>query len=452
MSEPRAEILQAKEDKRERLSLRELFFLSFGGQAPLISLLTFGTAMVILAGEAAPLAMLIATAVVSINGLVVYFMSRRFKRGGGYYVYAYYSLTPNLGLNAGWTYVAYAIAYGGTLLAGGAYVLQQGVGNVVPQWAFALLVSSAAATVVMLGIRYSAKYAEAVSIAEMIIIVTLSVVFLRDSGWRLYDPFRFGLSSTLLAATLLGLGIPTGYGSIAPLGSDAESRSIGKAAIMVVLYGGLLASLFLYSLEAMKFSGNLVEYSLHRFGLYSLVPLAIIAINDGALGGVSYMLALSRTIEAMALDGYMPRSLSARARGRPLYAEAMAAALFVAVLTLLAYRLGLFYTFVALGSLAGMFNLFIHSSANFSLARLSARRALKHLHELIIGLLGASLSIFVLLYSLPSVNKYVVYVFMGWIILGFFYAEILDMLGSERPGRRSISRNPVRGHLGRARG
>jgi len=51
-----------------------LFFLSFGGRAPLISLLMFGTATIILAGEAAPLAMLIATVVVSVNGLVVYFI------------------------------------------------------------------------------------------------------------------------------------------------------------------------------------------------------------------------------------------------------------------------------------------------------------------------------------------------------------------------------------------
>jgi hypothetical protein len=34
----------------------------------------FGTATIILAGEAAPLAMLIATVVVNVNGLVVYFI------------------------------------------------------------------------------------------------------------------------------------------------------------------------------------------------------------------------------------------------------------------------------------------------------------------------------------------------------------------------------------------
>jgi len=68
---------------RKILSAIDLFFLSFGGQAPFISLLTFGTVMIIKAGIDGALAMLIATFVVLFNGLVVYFLSVRFKRGGG---------------------------------------------------------------------------------------------------------------------------------------------------------------------------------------------------------------------------------------------------------------------------------------------------------------------------------------------------------------------------------
>jgi len=75
----------------KQLRFRDLLFISFGGQAPLISMLTFGTAMIALAGSGAALAMIIATTIVSVNGLVVYCLSRRFRRGGGYYVYAYYS-------------------------------------------------------------------------------------------------------------------------------------------------------------------------------------------------------------------------------------------------------------------------------------------------------------------------------------------------------------------------
>jgi Amino acid permease. len=109
--------------KIRKLSFSDLLFISFGGQAPFISLLTFGTIMIILVGTEGALAMIIATLIVLFNGLVIYFLSKRFKRGGGYYVYAFYSLTSRLGLNTGWNYILYSISYGGTLLAGGAYVL-----------------------------------------------------------------------------------------------------------------------------------------------------------------------------------------------------------------------------------------------------------------------------------------------------------------------------------------
>jgi len=52
-------------------------------------------------GTDGALAVLVATFVVLFNGLVIYFLSARFKRGGGYYTYALYSLTSRLGFNTG---------------------------------------------------------------------------------------------------------------------------------------------------------------------------------------------------------------------------------------------------------------------------------------------------------------------------------------------------------------
>lgn len=57
--------------------------------------------MIALVGEQGAFAMIIATFVVLFNGLVVYFLSKRFSRGGGYYVYALYGLTSRLGLETG---------------------------------------------------------------------------------------------------------------------------------------------------------------------------------------------------------------------------------------------------------------------------------------------------------------------------------------------------------------
>ncbi|TRM73818.1 hypothetical protein DJ528_11110 [Sulfolobus sp. B5] len=101
-------MVEKSEEKDKELKrvirFRELFFISFGGQGPLISLLTFGTVMIFYAGLLSTFAMIGATIVVLMNGLVIYFLSKRFTRSGGYYTYAFHGLTEKLGLSTGWNY------------------------------------------------------------------------------------------------------------------------------------------------------------------------------------------------------------------------------------------------------------------------------------------------------------------------------------------------------------
>ncbi|AEE94780.1 amino acid permease-associated region [Acidianus hospitalis W1] len=430
-----AEINKSK--TKSKLSTSDLFFLSFGGQAPFISLLTFGTVMISLVGTQGAFAMLIATAVVALNGIVVNRLSSRFKRGGGYYTYAYYALTERLGTSTGWVYLAYALSYGGTLLAGGAYVLYS-ILRMLPftpamllnQWLLALVVSGLASALVIAGVKASAKYAMVMSTAEMIALIALSVFFLRDSGWHFYNPFTVNLSPSLFEAVVFGLGIPTGYGSIAPLGYDASSKSIGKVAVAVVFYGGLLASFFFYSLGALNFTGNLVQYLLSDFGIVGAIILGFIALNDGTLGGMSYILANSRTLKAMSEDKVFPSILAKDVRGKPLYAEILIAGIFTSAVVALTNFMGLYGVFVILGGLAGIFNLFIHSSADLSLVRITVKRAKKHWWELSIGILATLVSTAVLIYSFTGFSPIMMNIFLGWIVLGFFYLEIKEMLSS----------------------
>jgi len=433
-------VMEAKRGKvenkeRKKLSAVDLFFLSFGGQAPFISLLTFGTVMITKVGTDGALAMLIATFVVLFNGLVIYFLSARFKRGGGYYTYALYSLTTRLGFNTGWNYILYALSYGGTLLSGGAFVLYVILSSIfsipIPQWLLALIITSLASALVIAGVKTSAKYAIIMSSAEMIALILLSVLFLYDSTWNFYNPFHINVSlPILLEAVVYGLGIPTGYGSIAPLGEEAQARDIGKASIAVLLFGGLLATFFFYSLGALDFTGNLVDYLLSRFGTVGALILGFIALNDGTLGGVSYILANSRTVEAMARDKFLPTFLSKVRKDKPLYAEIFISLIFIAVITGLSYLMGLFIVFSILGALAGLNNLFIHVSANASLVRIASKKInknVKNFIEVIIGLTATIISLGVFFFSLPTFEKYIVYMFLGWIILGFLIAEGLEI-------------------------
>lgn len=193
-----------------------------------------------------------------------------------------------------------------------------------------------------------------------------------------------------------------------------------------------MASFFFYSLGALGFTGNLVSYLLSRFGLISLISLSFIAISDGTLGGMSYILANSRTFKAMSADNIFPTLFAKEYKGKPIVAEAFISVIFVVVLTAMTHFIGLYNTFVTLGSIAGLANVFIHSSANFSLLRISSRRALKHIPEMIVAVIALLVSIVVFIYSLPSIEKYIQDIFFGWIIFGFLYAEALDIMREDQ--------------------
>ncbi len=296
--------------------------------------------------------------------------------------------------------------------------------------AIVLLVSLLAGAIVLAGIRVSARYAEAMSIAEMIAIVFLAVFFLYESGWHFYNPFNLSFSGNLIEAVLFGLGIPTGYGSIAPLGGEARGTDIVKAAVSVLLFGGLLATFFFYGLGATGFTGDLLSHVVTSFGVPGLAILSFIAISDGVLGGMTYILAGSRTLNAMSEDNVFPAVLSKKYHDRPVIAEAFFAFVFVAALTGLTYTVGIKGAFTFLGALAGLYNLFVHMSANASLIRMALKRGLKKLHEVSVGVIATSISLWVFLNSISNLEKYVVYLFMGWIILGFLYAEGLEIVKS----------------------
>ena len=94
------------------LGFRDLFFLSFGGMSPLLSILTYGAFAITLAGYDAPLVMVIGTVLVLVNGLSVTRLSRRFSSSGGYYTYAFQALSARIGFDTGWMYIFYSILSG----------------------------------------------------------------------------------------------------------------------------------------------------------------------------------------------------------------------------------------------------------------------------------------------------------------------------------------------------
>ncbi len=451
------------------LTLRDLIFLSFGGQAALLSLLSYATGVIIYVGFAAPVVIVLGMLVVLFNALSVYGLSKRYGEAGGYYIYALYSMTRRLGLETGWTYVLYSVLYGAAYVMGATYILRYALGlNPLLGSVLILFLSS---LFLALGIRPSARYAEVAASIELAALIFIIVADLAIVGFRLYNPLKvhWPSSGSLAAAILFAVGIPTGYGSITPLAGEAlKKEDVGRAAILVVVLGGLLAAGVVYSMIDAGLYTNKINFILSArvpvldfMRLYykdvAFVPLLFAAFNDGVLAPLSFMAATSRTIYAMAKNDMLPRQLGYVRGAHPMNAVLATIVLYaLVVLPALIILMRPFTLFLIYGALAGMANLFVHISANVSymveetraLRRALIYGSLKTFSWILRRLLGALTGLVAALYSgwalisslasqqLRSESD----VLLAWIIVGFLYAEVVDeIMGRSRVQERAQS-------------
>ncbi len=444
------------------LTFKDLVFLSFGGQAALLSLLSYATGVVIYVGYAAPLVIMLGTLVVLLNAVSVYGLSKRYGEVGGYYIYALYSMTRRLGLETGWTYILYSVLYGAAYVMGATYILRYALGLSPLLGSVIILILSS--LFLALGIRPSARYAEVAASIELAALVFIIVADLALVRLRLYNPLHVGWpsSETLAAAILFAVGIPTGYGSITPLAGEAvKKEDVGRAAILVVILGGLLTAAVVYSMiDAGLYSGK-INYILSArvpvldfMRLYyrdlAFIPLLFAAFNDGVLAPLSFMAATSRTIYAMARNNMLPGQLG-HIRGSHPFNAVLATILLYALVVIpaLVVTARPFTFFLIYGALAGMANLFVHISANVAYLVEEAkalRRAMiygslkafswiaKRSLGVLTGLVAALYSGWALISSLASSQlRSESNVLLAWIILGFLYAEVVDeVMGHSR--------------------
>ncbi|MEM1626374.1 MAG: APC family permease [Sulfolobaceae archaeon] len=413
----------------KKLSLRELFFIALGGQSPFISLISFGTFAIIIAGRFAVVSTIIAMILVLLNATVIYFLAKRITRVGGYYSYAFFGLSERMGFQAGWSYALFGISYGTSLMTGGAYIFHLLTG--INEFLTAIIVLLIALLLLLLGVNISAKYAEIVSFGELIVIFILAIFFIITSGYNFYNPFIENIDNDkLLYSILFGISLVSGYEALNPLSQETKEarKAVGLASILAVLVSSIVIAIFFYSLGSIYFTGNLTQFLLERFGIIGAIGVSTVAISDAVLGCLVFMIAVSRVIYAMAMDKFIPEFFSKNWRNKPIFAELLSYASFALVILPLTYALGLYNTLEITGSLSGLSNFIIHLEANFALLRISLRRIKKRIPELLTSLSATLLSTYFLIYSIPILANIVVYIFFTWIIFGFLYLEALDII------------------------
>jgi amino acid transporter len=426
------------EEPKRVIGLKDLVFLSLGGQSPFLSLLTYGVYAYLLAGAFAPIAIILGTLLVLLNGLVVYKLSIRFTKAGGYYTYAYYSLTRRLGFETGWIYLVYSTLYGSAYVLGSTYVISH-VLSINP-WIVVGVILGISSIFAASGIRPTSKYAIVASLVEISIMTIIAVLFLRSTGFTFYNPFNYHVSIAVLAlAILFGSSIPTGYGSIAPLSGEVKNpkRTVPIAIITVILLGGLLASLDVYAIadHLLYFhfaasSVDLLQLIESRLGIITFIFVLFAAANDGILATLAFMLATSRTAYAMSTNNFLPKIFSKFEESRgPITSIFLTIILYIVTVVAGLFSVGSkpFLAFEYVGEIAVLSNLFVHIASDFSLFKISLKRMRRRLIEIGLSIGAIAFTGYDLISSIGASDPILVYLFMAMIIMGFLAAEIIYM-------------------------
>ena len=432
-------VKNAPRELRREIGLIDLVFLSFGGQSPFLSILSYGVYVFLSVGLIAPLAILLGTVMVLVNGLVVYRLSMRFTQAGGYYTYAYYSLTRRLGFETGWLYTIYSVLYGAAYVVAATSVLSAISG--MPPIYLLTSIFAVASAFLLLGIKPTTKYAMVASLVEALAMASIALLFLSASGWRLYNPLAARVTPGALAgAAIMGAAIPTGYGSIAPVSGEVRNprRNVPLAIVTVILMGGLLAAFDVYAIAAYLlglsgFQGSLLDLIARRFGLITLAFVLFAAANDGVLATLAFMIAASRTLYAMSYHGLLPQKLSeVRGRAGPLYASLAVIALYALVLYASCLTANLQAAFAAIGFLAMLANSVVHISSNFSLFKIALKRITKRKMEVALSLAATALTLYLFVQSLSDIPSSIILAFMSLLVMGFVVAEVGEMAMEEQ--------------------
>lgn len=245
---------------------------------------------------------------------------------------------------------------------------------------------------------------------------------------NVHVPFKLNVPAEPFLVILYAIGMPIGYGNLNPMSEDIKNarKIVGIITVIVILLGGLLSALLFYA--SSFYGSDLIEILRNNVG-FMFPYLVFSALNGGILGGIAYIIAMSRIIYSMSLRRFIPVIFSLLRYNRPFNAELFSLAIYSIFLFLSIHFYGVYSTFLVLGGITVLSYLVISLSANLSLFRITLKKIRKRKQEMGLSVISSVLSIIILIYSIRENVPIVNYVFFSWIIGGFIYAEILEMIG-----------------------
>lgn len=279
------------------------------------------------AGPSVMIALCLAAAVATLNGLSSAELAANHPVSGGTYEYGYRYLNPSLGFTAGWMFLIAKSASAATAALGfaGYFLNAFGYSSSTARVAVALVGLGVLTVIVASGMRRS-NGANAVIVSLTLLALSAFVLggmrsALDRASEHLGEFFRVGDGgwSGLFHATALMFVAYTGYGRIATLGEEIRDprRGIPRAIIIT-----LLATMAIYAsvafvavavvgapglAEATRAAAAPLEEVARTFGVPGIAGVVAVGAVTAMLGVLlNLLLGLSRVLLAMSRRGDMP--------------------------------------------------------------------------------------------------------------------------------------------------
>lgn len=315
------------------------------------------------AGVATPLALLIAGIGISGVAWIIAEYAKRVHLCGSLSDYIADSAGPRLGLLSGWLYYGAMIvlAVATFLLLGGLTqaFLRDALSIDVPWWPLSLGYIALVMALIVIGVQISIRAQLALALVSMAVVLVFSLIIIARGGHggnsvtaAPFNPLHVG-GLNLLYGVLYGINMFIGFESAANLAEEAAEpkRHIPRAVLLSLTIVGAFYLVTAYA-QDVGFGLNATEWKNNAFPLQSLASgsefgsatfgdiISVIVILDVLAVTIGVGVAVTRGMFSMARHGRLPDALATVHRRYRTPARCAAVLGVVAVLAIIAVRLG----------------------------------------------------------------------------------------------------------------
>lgn len=376
----------------QRVTFSGSFMQSFTSIGPMLDIVALFSAIAVYSGPYLGIVMLISFLSAMTTVYVIWNLSKRFQSNGGYYLFAGRALGKGSGIFVSVVYTGYALlVIPNIALFASFFILHllpiSNQLSILLSYLVPLMFLLILFGIISQGLGRSIKYTLAAGLAELLFLIVLDFLFLRNATTFSFQVIPSNLSGMYSVFSGVVFGILAFAGMESPVYLSENTKKSGSVVPKALIYSyiatGVLLVISAFSMMAFLGPNGISTYSLNPFFVGSSVHadfgnivylfFGMLAVLSSMNLCVAYSNSVLNEIRRMGEDGILPRI--AIIRGRPLLIFVL---LETAVILVANFFLGNFLGFVVIAAVVSFSYMTIQLFGGLSLLRLSVRSRAKN--------------------------------------------------------------------------